>query len=490
MNAIAEPTVPHSLVSLLDLQRTAFLSQPVPDIGRRRRQLARLRGAVLAYRHEIETAISADFGNRSRHETGIMELTGIIQAINYLSRKLPHYMKRERRHVGFVYRTGQAYVEYQPKGIIGVMAPWNYPVSLTMIPLATALAAGNRVMLKPSELTPRTSDVISRMLTEVFAPEEVAVVLGGPEVGAEFSRLPFDHLLFTGSTQVGMKVMKAASDHLVPLTLELGGKSPVIVSRGHVNVQTMNSIVFGKLSNGGQTCVAPDYALVHEDDRDRFVQAFMETVARFYPDGPTSDDYTSIVSDGHHARLLDLVEDARQNGATVIKAGLHPERASTRVRTMPPTLVIGVSDGMRIMQEEIFGPILPVRTYRTIGQVIDYVNSRDRPLALYYFGSDISERDLVLQRTTSGNVGVNNTIMHVAQDDLPFGGIGPSGMGAYHGIEGFRAMSHAKGVFIQGRWSLARLLHAPFGKLAAFALKMTLGKPRNQPKDGQIKLGF
>ncbi|WP_322048700.1 coniferyl aldehyde dehydrogenase [Paraburkholderia sp. J67] len=478
MNAIAEPILTRRLEALLDQQRTAFLSQPAPDLAKRRRQLARLRSAVLAYRDEIETAISADFGNRSRHETGIMELAGIIQAIDYLSRRLPRYMKRERRHVGLVYRTGQAYVEYQPKGVIGVMAPWNYPVSLTMIPLATAIAAGNRVLLKPSELTPRTSDVISRLVTEIFAAEEVAVVLGGPEIGAEFSRLPFDHLLFTGSTQVGRKVMKAASDHLVPLTLELGGKSPVIVSRGQVNEQTLNSIVFGKLSNGGQTCVAPDYALVHEDDRDRFVQAWLETVARFYPDGPTSDDYTSIVSDGHHARLLALVDDARQKGATVIEAGLNPERSTTRVRTMPPTLLTDVSDQMTVMQEEIFGPILPVRTYRTIDEVIGYVNARARPLALYYFGSDTNERDALLQRTTSGNVGVNNTILHVAQDDLPFGGIGPSGMGAYHGIEGFRAMSHAKGVFIQGRWSLARLLHAPFGKLADFALRMTLGRPR------------
>ncbi|CAB3745881.1 coniferyl aldehyde dehydrogenase [Paraburkholderia humisilvae] len=490
MNAFAEPIHPSQLEALFNQQRQAFLSQPAPDISKRKAQLAMLRSAVLAFRDEIETAISADFGNRSRHETGIMELAGVVQAIDYLSRKLRRFMKRQRRHVGLFYRAGQAYVEYQPKGIIGVMAPWNYPISLTMIPLATAIAAGNRVMLKPSELTPRTSEVIKRMLAETFATEDVAVVLGGPAVGAEFSGLPFDHLLFTGSTQVGRQVMKAASDHLVPLTLELGGKSPVIVSQGHINDQTMKSIVFGKLSNGGQTCVAPDYALVHEDDRDAFVKAYTDTVARFYPDGPTSVDYTSIVSDGHHARLLNLVEDARQKGAKVIETGVNPERAITRIRTFAPTLIIDANDQMAVMHEEIFGPILPVCTYRTIDEVIEYVNNRPRPLALYYFGYDNDERDAVLRRTTSGNVGVNNAIMHVAQDDLPFGGIGPSGMGAYHGIEGFRAMSHAKGVFVQSRWSLARLLHAPFGSLANFALVMTLGRSRKRAADGKIKLGF
>ncbi|SAK62888.1 coniferyl aldehyde dehydrogenase [Caballeronia ptereochthonis] len=489
MNAYAEPPPTRCLTSVLDQQRKAFLSEPTPDVATRRTHLARLRHAVLAYRREMETAISADFGNRSRHETGIMELVSVIQAIDYLSRKLSRFMKRERRHVSFIYQAGRAYVEYQPKGVIGIMAPWNYPIALTMIPLATAIAAGNRVMLKPSELTRRTSEVIHRMLSEIFAPEEVAVVLGGPEVGADFSHLAFDHLLFTGSTQVGKKVMEAASKHLVPVTLELGGKSPVIVSRGHINQRTLNSIVFGKLSNGGQTCVAPDYALVHEDDLDRFVQAYTNTVARFYPDGPTSDDYTSIVTDGHYARLLNLIGDARRKGAKVIEGGVTPERAATRTRTIPPILITEANDEMKVMQEEIFGPILPVRTYRTIDEVIDYVNARPRPLALYYFGSDIVERDAVLMRTTSGNVGVNNTIMHVAQDDLPFGGIGPSGMGAYHGIEGFRAMSHAKGVFVQGHWSLARLLHAPFGKLAEFALATTLRRPGKNVGDRNFVLG-
>ncbi|NKJ50667.1 coniferyl aldehyde dehydrogenase [Burkholderia sp. SG-MS1] len=482
-----EPVHGADAQALLDLQRAAFLKEARPDHDQRKARLALLRAAVLAYRSEVEEAISADFGHRSRHETGIMELVGVIQAIDYLTRNLRRFMRRERRHVGFIYRSGRAYVEYQPKGVVGVMAPWNYPFSLTFIPLATALAAGNRVMLKPSELTPRTSDLIRRMLADSFPPEEVAVVIGGPDVGAAFSALAFDHLFFTGSTQVGRKVMKAASENLVPVTLELGGKSPVVVARGHVDDRTMSSIVFGKLANAGQMCVAPDYALIHEHDREEFVTQYKATVARFYPDGPASEDYTSIVSDRHYDRLTLLVEDARHKGANVIAAGLKPERATGKPRTFPPTLIVGARDDMMVMREEIFGPILPVRTYRTMDEAIDYVNRRPRPLALYYFGARDAECEGLLERTTSGNVGINNTIMHVAQDDLPFGGVGSSGMGAYHGLEGFRAMSHAKGVFIQGRWSFARLLHAPFGRLANLALSATLGKAHARATDYSSK---
>ncbi|AIF48114.1 coniferyl aldehyde dehydrogenase [Dyella japonica] len=483
MTLAPEATSQIDAAALLTRQRAAFLREGAPSIQQRKDHLARLRAAVLAYRDELEAAVSADFGHRSRHETAVMELVGVIQSVDYLTRKLRRFMRPERRHVAFTYRSGKAYVEHQPKGVIGVMAPWNYPISLTLIPLATALAAGNRAMLKPSELTPRTSDVLKKLLTETFRPDEVAVVLGGPEVGAAFSGLPFDHLLFTGSTQVGRKVMKAASDHLVPVTLELGGKSPTVVARGQVNERTMGSIVFGKLANAGQTCVAPDYALVHEDDAEAFITQFDATVRRFYPAGPTSADYTSIVSHGHYERLKNLLEDARGKGARVIKAGNHPEHAANRVRTLAPTLVVSAGDEAAIMQEEIFGPILPVRTYRTMGEVIDYINARPRPLALYYFGNRDADGEELLARTTSGNVGINNTMMHVAQDDLPFGGIGPSGMGAYHGIEGFRAMSHAKGVFIQGRWNLPSLLRAPFGKFMDLALAATLKSRRLPPPE-------
>jgi len=466
------------LAAVLDRQRKAFLDAGPPDLARRRGALARLRAAVLKYRIALGDAVSADFGHRSRHETDVMELLCVVQAIDYLSRNLRSFMKARRRHVDLFYRAGRAYVQYQPLGVVGVMAPWNYPVSLTLVPLATAIAAGNRAMLKPSELTPRTSEVIQQMLAQAFPDEQVAVVLGGAEVGAAFSSLPFDHLLFTGSTQVGRKVMKAASDHLVPVTLELGGKSPAVVARGHVNERTLRSLVFGKLANAGQTCVAPDYALVHEDDLDSFVEGYVAMVGRFYPDGPTGKDYTSIVNERHYARLKGLVDDALRKGARVVEAGVDPDTAAARPRTLAPALVINPPENAAILHEEIFGPILPIRTYRGIDEVIAYVNSRPRPLALYYFGAKDEYCKKLLTHTTSGNVGINNTLMHVAQDDLPFGGVGPSGMGAYHGPEGFRAMSHAKGVFVQGRWNLPRILQAPFGKLADLAVAIALGPDR------------
>nr|WP_020653011.1 coniferyl aldehyde dehydrogenase [Massilia niastensis] len=478
MTALLDIPADETMQMTLRQQRKSFLDDGPPTLGERKERLKRLRSAVLDYRLEVENAISLDFGNRSRYETGVMELMGIIQSIDYLMRHLRRFMKRERRHVGLSYRPGYAYVEYQPKGVIGIMAPWNYPFSLTMIPLATALAAGNRAMIKPSELTPRTSELIKRMLASRFLTDEVAVILGGPEVGAQFSRLAFDHLIFTGSTEVGRKVMKAASENLVPITLELGGKSPAIVAPGHCHTRTIQSLVFGKLSNAGQTCVAPDYVMVHEADIEKFVSTYKDVVAACYPEEAAGAQYTSIINERHFSRLGALLKDAQDRGASVIQASTHLESATER--TLAPTVVVGVDDSMAIMQEEIFGPILPIRTYRTMAEAVDYVNARPRPLALYYFGPDNADCRTLLSRTTSGNVGINNTLMHVAQDDLPFGGIGPSGIGAYHGIEGFRSLSHGKGVYVQRRWSLPRLLHAPFGRFADLALAMHLGRVRRK----------
>lgn len=467
-----------ALASILQRQKAAFLNTTPPNLNERKAKLSKLRKALLANRVGLEEAIDADFGHRSRHETDIMELLGVVQAIDYLIRHLHRFMRPQKRHVGMIYRSGKAYVSYQPKGVIGIMAPWNYPVALTLIPLVTALAAGNRAMLKPSELTPRTSALLQHMLAEIFPVEEVAVIIGDAETGAAFSALAFDHLLFTGSTRVGHIIMKAASDNLVPLTLELGGKSPAVIARAAITPQTMESLVFGKLANAGQTCVAPDYALVHEDDIERFTAHYSATVERFYPQGPTGVDYSSIINDKHYERLQKLIDDAKQKGARVIEVGMKPQTATARTRTLAPTLILDAHDDMAVMQEEIFGPLLPVRSWRTMDEVINYINDRPRPLALYYFGPITYESEQLLSRTTSGNVGINNTLMHVAQDDLPFGGVGASGMGAYHGIEGFLSMSHAKGVFIQGRWNLPRLLRAPFGRLANLALSSKLGKPQ------------
>jgi len=459
---------------LLAQQRRAFVHAGPPSLNQRRADLKKLRSVVLARRTEIEGMLNADFGHRSRHETAIMEIVSLVQGIDYLHRNLRGFMRPTRRHVALPFRFGSARIEYQPLGVIGIMAPWNYPLSLALMPLATAIAAGNRAMIKPSEFTPATSELLARMLAQIFTQEQVAVVTGDASVGASFSALPFDHLIFTGSTSVGRAVMKSASENLTPVTLELGGKSPVIVAKGYAIDHAAAGIAYGKLSNAGQTCIAPDYALVHEDEIGAFITAYEKAVAALYPSGPTSDDYTCIINDRHYARLTALLDDARAKGARILEVGRNPGDASRRSRTLAPTIVLDSNDDMRIMQEEIFGPVLPVRSYRDLDEAIGYINAQSRPLALYYYGRDGEHRRKVLSRTTSGNVTINGTLMHYAQDDLPFGGVGPSGMGVYHGIEGFRRLSHAKGIFEQGRWNGANLLRAPFGPLTDAILKFML----------------
>ena len=452
------------LVPLLTAQRAAYRRDGAPSLAHRRTDLLKLRAALIANRSWIENAINTDFGHRSRHETSIMELAGLIGGIDYLHKHLPRMMRSEKRHVAINMRFGSARVEYQPLGVVGVMAPWNYPVVLALMPVVTAMAAGNRVMLKPSEFTPTINALLQEILGALFPADQIAVVNGDATVGAVFSALAFDHLIFTGSTAVGRKVMQAASEHLVPVTLELGGKSPVIVEKGHPLNHASAGIVFGKLVSGGQTCIAPDYALVHEDDLDHFLTSYEAAVIAAYPDGPSSEDYTWVVNERHLARLNGLLKDARAKGAHVREMGREAHNAHPRA--MRPTVVLDVTDDMTIAHEEIFGPILPVFTYRTIEEAIAYIDARPRPLALYYFGHDKTAQRQVLDGTTSGNVTINGTIMHIAQDDLPFGGVGASGIGMYHGIEGFRRLSHAKGIFVQGRWNSTTLLRAPFGKLA------------------------
>ena len=454
-----EPDQPNVI---LTNQRNAFMRDGAPTLTQRRADLKKFKSAMIGRRKEIEDAVNTDFGHRSRHETAIVEMVGVIEGIRYLDRNLRKFMRPTRRHVALHMRFGKARVEYQPLGVVGVISPWNYPINLALMPVVTAIAAGNRVMLKPSKFTPATNEVIAKMLSEIFPKEQVAVVNSD---GAAFSKLPFDHLVFTGSTSVGRAVMKAASDNLVPVTLELGGKSPVIIARGYSLDKAASRIVFGKLLSAGQTCIAPDYALVHETQVDAFIKAYDNSVKTAYPEGPTGIDYTSIVNEQQYSMLRELLDDARKHGAQVIEVGNRPGDASSRPHTLPPTIVLGVTDDMRIANEEIFGPILPIISYDSIEDAIAYVNVRPRPLALYYFGSDDENRRKVLSRTTSGNVTINGTFSHIAQDDLPFGGVGDSGMGAYHGIEGFRTFSHAKGIFEQGRWNTINLLGAPFGGL-------------------------
>jgi coniferyl-aldehyde dehydrogenase len=463
-----------ALSGMLARQRAAFLQHGPPSLAERRSSLKKLHAPLLARRADFEAALDADFGHRSRHETAIMEMLVVTWGLDYLHKNLRRFMRRERRHVALPMRLARAYVEYQPLGVVGIVAPWNYPFSLALMPLATALAAGNRAMIKPSELTPATSDLLVSLIAQTFSEDEVAVVTGDAAIGAAFAALPLDHLFFTGSTAVGRAVMRAASEQLVPVTLELGGKSPVLVDRGQPLARVATDIAYGKLANAGQTCVAPDYVLLPEADVGAFVEAWGKAVATLYPEGPVSPDYTSILNVRHYERLRGLLDDARAKGARVIETGPSPEQATRRPHTLPPTLVLNVHDGMRIMQEEIFGPVLPIVTYRDLDDAIAFVNARLRPLGLYYFGSSAPNRRQVLMRTTSGGVTINGTLLHYVQDDLPFGGVGASGFGAYHGIEGFRAFSHQKAVFDVGRWNGGVLLRPPFGRLTNIILAWML----------------
>jgi acyl-CoA reductase-like NAD-dependent aldehyde dehydrogenase len=442
--------------------------------------LARLGDAIKAWEERLALAVSADFGNRSRHETALAEIFIPIAAVKYIRKHLRGWMRAEGRETSWLFMPAKNKVIHQPLGVVGIISPWNYPLQLALIPIAYAVAAGNRVLLKPSELTPKTSEVMTAMLAEVFPADVVSVVNGGPEVGIAFSHLPFDHLFFTGSTGVGRHVMRAAADNLVPVTLELGGKSPVLVHPEFPVDKAAERVAVGKLFNAGQTCIAPDYVLVREDQVDAFVRAFERESTKLYPRLADNPDYTSIVSDRHYARLNKLVEEARTRGARVIEVNPAGETLPAAGRKIAPTLVIGAPDDAAILQEEIFGPLLPVVTYSRLDDAIAYINARPRPLALYYFDRDGDRIRKVLSETTSGGACVNDTLLHVGQDDLPFGGVGPSGMGSYHGPEGFYTFSHKKAVFQQSRLNTVGLLSPPFGTRIDRMLDFVIGKARRR----------
>lgn len=447
---------------ILDSQRTAFLHAGPPDLKQRRTDLRRLKAEILKRRMQIVHALKTDFGQRSERESAIVELIPLVQSINYMIRHVGHWMKPERRHVSAYFQCGWARVVHQPVGVVGIIAPWNYPISLALVPLATAIAAGNRAMLKPSEFTPATSAVIGEIVQTIFLPEQISVVMGDGEVGAAFSALPFDHILFTGSTVVGKKVAEAAARNLTPVTLELGGKSPVVIEPSFSMQRVAERVAFGKLTNAGQTCVAPDYVLVQEDDKEAFAAAYQIAVKKLHPgEYVGSPDYTAILNQHHYERLSGLIHDAEAHGAQVIRMGSD----SAPSHVLAPVLILNVKPEMAVMQEEIFGPVLPVLTYKNLDEAIAFINARPRPLALYYFGDKCAEREKLLKRTVSGNVTINGTLLHYAQDDLPFGGVGDSGIGAYHGKEGFMALTHPRGIYKQGRLNAATLLQPPFNKL-------------------------
>ena len=447
------------LPSIMDRQRIAFTANPRPGAEERLQWLEALRDLLHSQQQALIEAISRDFGHRSADETRLAEIMPSLHGIRHAQRNLRRWMKPSRRSVGLAFQPASARVVYQPLGVVGIIVPWNYPLYLAIGPLIGALAAGNRVMLKMSESTPVTGQLVKELLAQIFPEDQVAVVLGEADVGIAFSRLPFDHLLFTGSTRVGREVMRAAAENLTPVTLELGGKSPAIVSNDVPLADAAERIAFGKTLNAGQTCVAPDYVLIPRQRIDGFVEAYRKVVQRFYPQLADNPDYTSIINRRQHARLQGYLDDAQAKGARLLALF---ERGQER--RMPHWLLLDVNDDMQVMQDEIFGPLLPVVPYDGIDDAISYVNARPRPLALYYFGYNKAEQRRILQQTHSGGVCLNDTLLHVAQDDLPFGGVGPSGMGHYHGHDGFLTFSKAKGVFIKQRFNAARMIYPPYGK--------------------------
>jgi coniferyl-aldehyde dehydrogenase len=451
-----------ALPARLASQRSAF-ARGAPDHRRRRQALAMLRDAVRARQDDLLRAVSDDFNGRAHEETLLLELFPFYDQIRHARRHLKGWMKRKRVPGTWYLEPSRAFYQYQPLGVVGVIGAWNYQLLLTLGPVVDALAAGNHVMIKPSEITPRSAEVISSIIAEAFPPEYVACVTGGPDVASAFSALPFDHLFFTGSTHVGKLVMQAAAANLTPVTLELGGKSPAIVHASYALSRAVERIMTGKLYNAGQTCVAPDYVLLPEGSEAEFEALARKAAATSYPRLVDNPDYTRIVSGRHYARLQSLVDDAVAQGARVVSLSASDDSGTPENRVFPPTLVFAPSDAMKVMQEEIFGPVLPVVAYRTLDQAIAYVNARPRPLALYYFDEARSRIDEVLRRTMSGGVTINDCVFHLGQHNLPFGGVGPSGMGHYHGFDGFVTFSKKRGVMVQRRWSAISMVRPPYG---------------------------
>jgi coniferyl-aldehyde dehydrogenase len=454
--------------AVLARQRAAHLKDGAPSAEKRIEWLDRAIGLLVGHKGAITDALREDFGHRSVHATLLTDVAGSIGSLKHAKVHVRSWMRREKRKVTPAILGvfgARAYVEYQPKGVIGVISPWNFPVNLTFTPLAGIFAAGNRAMIKPSEFTPRTSELMERMFRSAYDESEVAVFPGGPDVGGAFSRLAFDHLLFTGATSIAYHVMRAAAENLVPTTLELGGKSPVIVGSSADMALTAKRVMMGKTLNAGQICLAPDYVLVPKDRQGDFVAAADATIKAMFPTLKDNPDYTSVINQRHYDRLTGYLDDAKAKGAELIE--LNPAKEDFRQQPfhkIPPTLVLNPTDDMAVMKDEIFGPLLPVKTYAHVDEAIEYVNAHARPLGLYYFGGDSAEQAKVLSRTTSGGASVNDVIMHVSMEDLPFGGIGPSGMGAYHGIDGFRTFSHAKAVFQQTKTDVTAMMRPPYGE--------------------------
>lgn len=457
------------MLAALNAQRADFTAELPVSSAVRKDRLRRCIAMMVDHGDAFCKALSEDFGHRSYEQSMMTDITSSIRTFKYTIKQVDRWMKPERRKLDFPLGLlgAKAAVEFQPKGVVGIISPWNFPVQLTMGPMAGAFAAGNRVMVKSSEFTPTVAALFEEVGPKYFSAEEALFYSGGPDVGQAFASLPFDHLIFTGATGIGKHILHAAADNLTPVTLELGGKSPTIIGRSADVEAATQRIALGKMLNAGQICLAPDYLMVPREKENDVVAGMTKAVSVMYPTLLENPDYTSVINARHRDRLSSYLDDAREKGAEVIEVNpANEDFGSSNRNKMPLYLVRNPTDDMKVMQEEIFGPVLPIKTYDRIEETIDYVNAHDRPLGLYYFGQDEREQRDVLEKTISGGATVNDVIFHVSMEDLPFGGVGPSGMGAYHGHDGFKTFSHAKSVYHQPKINVSKLagLLPPYGK--------------------------
>lgn len=458
MDQNTDQNISIELQQLFEKQQQAFTENSYPSLEQRRQYLKTLQQLILQNKTEINVAISHDFSNRSHSETEMFEVMTSVLGIKYALKNLKKWMRPSKRHIGILFQPATGYVLYQPVGVVGIVVPWNYPLFLAIGPLCQALAAGNRVILKMSEYTPEFSALFKQLIAQAFPEDLVSVVNGDAEVAQKFTQLPFNHILFTGASEVGKHVMRAAANNLTPVTLELGGKSPALVLADANIRESARRIAFGKAMNAGQTCVAPDYVLIPAQLQAQFIEEYTTAIQEFFPKLADNPDYTAIINERQLNRLNRYIEDATAKNATV-----NVITDASSGRRLAHYVLSNVTDDMQVMQNEIFGPLLPIVTYQQLDEAIHYINQRPRPLALYYFGYNKQEQQKVLMQTHSGGVCLNETLVHVGQEDLPFGGVGTSGLGNYHGYEGFVTFSHAKAVFNRPKFSLMRLFYPPYG---------------------------
>ena len=468
-----QSTSPKELATLFETQKTAFSFQTVPAISSRRHKLEQLANVVRQHEDEIVRALNRDFGNRSAIETRSAEIGSVIAHIHYTLKNLSRWSKPVKLSNLTGSIPGKTYIQRQAKGVVGVISPWNYPLQLTLQPMITALAAGNKVMLKPSELTPETNAVMLKITNAVYDESEVAWVFGEADIAAAFSKLPFDHLFYTGSTTVGRLVAIEAAKNLTPVSLELGGKSPCVMMPDADMENHVKRVAFGKFYNAGQTCVAPDYLLVPKGTSEAYGKAIINFANGFYNNSSADDSYTALITERSHERLTRLVEESQSRGETVMRAEAVDTNASAK--QFPPAVILNPELSSPLMSEELFGPVLPIIEYDDINHALSIINEKDHPLALYVCGKDTKKASAILSQTTSGGAMINGAILHVAVEHLPFGGVGKSGHGAYHGERGFREFSHERSVLIMPQWKfLTNIITPPYGKTIRKMIRKTI----------------